>query len=99
MARKVVEVRACDRCGKEPAHTWTITRPEGAAREIDLCDHHSAPVANAYALARASKRPGRRSAAHPAPAGRPTRRCLPHHRNPYGDKEPRHRVKPAGPAV
>jgi hypothetical protein len=76
MARKVVEVRACDRCGKEPAHTWTITGPEGAAREIDLCDHHSAPVANAYALARASKRPGRRSAAHPA-ARRPADLALP----------------------
>src|SRR2546429_9995166 len=66
MARKVVEVRACDRCGKEPAHTWTITGPEGATREIDLCDHHSAPVANAYALPRPSKRPGRRGAVHPA---------------------------------
>jgi hypothetical protein len=60
MAKKVVEVRECDRCGKEPANTWAITGPEGAVREIDLCDRHGAPVANAYALGRAvSKRAAR----------------------------------------
>lgn len=53
MAMKVVEVRECDRCGKEPAHTWVITGPEGATREIELCDRHAAPVANAFALGRA----------------------------------------------
>jgi hypothetical protein len=52
MARKVVEVRECDRCGQEePAHLWTITGPEGTVRAIDLCDRHGAPVANAFALA------------------------------------------------
>jgi len=50
MAKKVVEVRECDRCGTEPAHTWTITGPEGAIREIELCERHGAAVANAYAL-------------------------------------------------
>jgi hypothetical protein len=53
MATKVVEVRECDRCGKEPAHTWVITGPEGATREIELCDRHAAGVANAFALGRA----------------------------------------------
>lgn len=53
MATKVVEVRECDRCGKEPAHTWVITGPEGATREIELCDRHAAAVANAFALGRA----------------------------------------------
>jgi hypothetical protein len=52
MAKKAVELRECDRCGKEPAHTWTITGPEGSTREIELCEKHGAPVANAYALAR-----------------------------------------------
>jgi hypothetical protein len=40
MAKKVVEVRECDRCGQEPAHQWTITGPEGTIRAIDLCDRH-----------------------------------------------------------
>jgi hypothetical protein len=52
VAKKVVEVRECDRCGQEPARQWTITGPEGTVREIDLCDRHGAPVANAFALAR-----------------------------------------------
>jgi hypothetical protein len=65
MAMKVVEVRECDRCGKEPAHTWVITGPEGATREIELCDRHAAAVANAFALGRA--------AATPATRGRPRR--------------------------
>jgi hypothetical protein len=71
VAKQVVEVRECDRCGKEPAHTWTITGPEGAVREIELCERHAATVANAYALGRAvsgpavRRRPGRRE---PAPA-------------------------------
>jgi hypothetical protein len=77
---KVVEVRECDRCGKEPAHTWVITGPEGATREIELCDRHAAAVANAFALGRpvttpARGRPGRRggttrttATAAPAPA-------------------------------
>jgi hypothetical protein len=52
MGKKAVEVAECDRCGKEPANTWLITGPGGAPREIDLCDRHGAPVANAYALAR-----------------------------------------------
>jgi len=70
MATKVVEVRECDRCGKEPAHTWVITGPEGATREIELCDRHAAAVANAFALGRAvSNRTSTR--------GRPTRRATP----------------------
>jgi hypothetical protein len=52
MAKRAVEVRECDRCGKEPANTWRITGPDGLLREIELCDQHGAPVANAYALAR-----------------------------------------------
>jgi hypothetical protein len=52
VAKKAVEVRECDRCGKEPANTWLITGPGGTPREIDLCDQHGSPVANAYALAR-----------------------------------------------
>jgi hypothetical protein len=52
VAKKAVEVRECDRCGKEPANTWRITGPDGVPREIELCDQHGAPVANAYALAR-----------------------------------------------
>src|SRR5258708_31255847 len=60
MAKKVVEVRECDRCGKEPANIWTITGPEGAIREIDLCDQHGGPVANAYALGRAVSKPAAR---------------------------------------
>ena len=51
IAKKVVEVRECDRCGHGPAHQWTITGPEGTVRAIDLCDRHGAPVANAFALA------------------------------------------------
>ena len=66
MATKVVEVRECDRCGKEPAHTWVITGPEGATREIELCDRHAAAVANAFALGRAVQAR--------APRGRPARR-------------------------
>ena len=65
MAMKVVEVRECDRCGKEPAHTWVITGPEGATREIELCDRHASAVANAFALGRA--------VATRAPRGRPRR--------------------------
>ena len=61
MATKVVEVRECDRCGKEPAHTWVITGPEGATREIELCDRHAAGVANAFALGRAVTKRGGRS--------------------------------------
>ena len=65
MAKKVVEVRECDRCGQEPARQWTITGPEGTVREIDLCDQHGAPVANAFALAKPvmkrRSRPGGRS--------------------------------------
>lgn len=59
MAKRAVEVRECDRCGKEPAHTWLITGPDGAPREIELCDRHGSPIANAYALARpvAKKKP------------------------------------------
>jgi len=53
MAKQVVEVRECDRCGKEPAHTWTITGPEGAVREIELCRRRGAAVANVYAPGRA----------------------------------------------
>jgi hypothetical protein len=52
MAKRAVQVRECDRCGKDPANTWIITGPDGAPREIELCDHHGAPIANAYALAR-----------------------------------------------
>jgi hypothetical protein len=52
MAKRAVEVRECDRCGREPAHTWQITGPDGAPREIELCEQHASPVANAYALAR-----------------------------------------------
>lgn len=52
MAKRAVEVCECDRCGKEPARTWRITGPDGAPREIELCDQHGAPIANAYALAR-----------------------------------------------
>ena len=48
MAKVTVEVYACDRA---PAHTWTITGPEGSPRQIDLCDQHCAPIANAHALA------------------------------------------------
>jgi hypothetical protein len=70
MATKVVEVRECDRCGKEPAHTWVITGPEGATREIELCDRHAAAVANAFALGRAVPKRATTS-------GRPTRRGAP----------------------
>jgi len=70
MATKVVEVRECDRCGKEPAHTWVITGPEGATREIELCDRHAAAVANAFALGRTVQR-------RTANRDRPTRRAQP----------------------
>jgi hypothetical protein len=69
MAKRAVQVRECDRCGKQPANTWVITGPDGAPREIELCDQHGSPIANAYALARpvgrkmprdASARPGNR---------------------------------------
>jgi hypothetical protein len=52
MAKKAVEVRECDRCGKGSANTWFITGPDGAPREIELCEQHGAPIANAYALGR-----------------------------------------------
>jgi hypothetical protein len=66
MAKRAVEVRECDRCGKEPANTWIITGPEGAPREIELCDHHGSPIANAYALARpVARKPPRGVRAHP----------------------------------
>jgi hypothetical protein len=52
MAKRAIQVRECDRCGKEPANTWVITGPDGAPREIELCDQPGAPIANAYALAR-----------------------------------------------
>jgi hypothetical protein len=52
VAKRAVEVSVCDRCGKEPANTWSITGPEGTPREIELCEQHGAPIANAYALAR-----------------------------------------------
>ncbi len=68
-----VEVRECDRCGKDPAHTWRITGPEGAVREIELCDRHGAPVANAYALAR----PVPKKALRPAVGGANSRRLAP----------------------
>jgi hypothetical protein len=78
MATKVVEVRECDRCGKEPAHTWVITGPEGATREIELCDRHAAGVANAFALGRAvgdrttnRSRPTRRTQPRPTPPPEP----------------------------
>jgi hypothetical protein len=64
VAKRVVQVRECDQCGKEPAYTWTITGPEGAIREIELCERHGAAVANAYALGRAvPARPVRRGPA------------------------------------
>ncbi len=62
MAKVIVEVYACDRCGMEPANTWIITGPGGAPRQIDLCDQHGAPIGNAYALARAMPQASR--AAH-----------------------------------
>ena len=55
MAKVIVEVLSCDRCDREPAHTWIITGPGGSPRQIDLCDQHSAPIANAYALALPAK--------------------------------------------
>jgi hypothetical protein len=68
MAKKVVEVRECDRCGQEPAHQWTITGPEGTVRAIDLCERHGAPVANAFALAQpVANRRTRPSVTHRAP--------------------------------
>ena len=75
MAKKAIEVRECDRCGVAPANTWFITGPGVAPREIELCDQHGAPVANAYALGRpatatAPKTGGRtRSAAQSRVAG------------------------------
>jgi hypothetical protein len=62
MAKKAIEVRECDRCGAAPANTWFITGPDGAPREIELCEQHGAPVANAYALGR----PVARTAGKPA---------------------------------
>jgi hypothetical protein len=47
MAKRAVEVRECDRCGKEPANTWIITGPDGGRREIEWCDPHGSPIANA----------------------------------------------------
>jgi hypothetical protein len=68
MAKKVVEVRECDRCGHEPAHQWTITGPDGTVRAIDLCDRHGAMVANAFAFAQpATNRHTRPGLAHRAP--------------------------------
>jgi hypothetical protein len=68
MAKKVVEVRECDRCGQGPAHQWTITGPEGTVRAIDLRDRHGAPVANAFALAQpVTNRRTRPGLAHRAP--------------------------------
>ncbi len=52
MAKKLVEVIECDRCGGGNAHTWLITGPDGGSREIELCDRHAAPIANLFALAR-----------------------------------------------
>jgi hypothetical protein len=70
MAKRAVQVRACDRCGTEPANAWVITGPDGAAREIELCDQHGAPIANAYALARpVRKTPSR--ASRPRPGSTP----------------------------
>jgi hypothetical protein len=34
-----------------------ITGPEGATREIELCDRHAAAVANAFALGRPASPP------------------------------------------
>jgi hypothetical protein len=62
MAKRAVQVRECDRCGKDPANTWVIAGPDGAPREIELCDQHGAPVANAYALAR----PVQKAPSHPS---------------------------------
>jgi hypothetical protein len=66
MGTKVVELRECDRCGKEPAYTWVITGPDGAIREIELCERHGSAVANAYALGRPVTRPAKRSPGRPA---------------------------------
>lgn len=66
MAKRAVEVCECDRCGKEPANTWLITGPNGAPREIELCDQHGSPIANAYALGR----PVTRKTPRPAPAAK-----------------------------
>jgi hypothetical protein len=66
-----VEVQECDRCGREPAHTWIITGPGGSPREIDLCDQHGAAVANAYALARPVRKPPPRSVAKSRMVRRP----------------------------
>lgn len=52
MASRIVEVVECDRCSKEPAHTWRITGPDGNTREIELCERHATAVANAFALGR-----------------------------------------------
>lgn len=70
----------CDRCGKEPAYTWLITGPDGSPREIELCDQHGAPIANAYALARPVRKKAPRGsrarqpekAPAPKPAAAPT---------------------------
>ncbi|GAA1026956.1 hypothetical protein GCM10009557_06450 [Virgisporangium ochraceum] len=92
MAMKVVEVRECDRCGKEPAHTWVITGPEGATREIELCDRHAAAVANAFALGRA--------VAARATRGRPARRATTTRTgpaSPNGSASPNGKAKAAPP--
>ena len=69
MAKKVVEVRECDRCGAEPAQSWVITGPGGTVREIDLCERHGGPVANAFALGRAvPRRTAGRRREHPVVA-------------------------------
>ena len=70
MAKKVIEVRECDRCRQEPARQWTITGPEGTVREIDLCDQHGAPVANAFALAKPVIKRRGRPRGHSTPGAR-----------------------------
>lgn len=70
MAKAIVEVYECDRCGKEPANSWIITGPGGHSRQIDLCDQHGAPIANAYALAKAAPRT-------PVKSRKPSRNVVP----------------------
>ena len=70
VAKQAVEVRECDQGGEVPAYTWIITGPEGAIREIELCERHGAAVANAYAL-------GRAVPVRPARTGRDRRRATP----------------------
>jgi hypothetical protein len=73
MGTKVVELRECDRCGKEPAYTWVIIGPDGASREIELCERHGSAIANAYALGRPVAKQQRRGAGRrrPEPAAAP----------------------------